>query len=135
MESLLNIDEAIKLLSIEAARTADIRSIRLDQIIERLNRVKAGDYYNSNDLSTDEQEANSMEALRKHVIENFDDEYVRTQKQECACELFRCKVDNEGEGYYFTGYTSLPGVDFETYHNFYDNRDECICGKESAGEL
>lgn len=45
------------------------------------------------------------------------------------CITLRRKIDNEGTGYFYSHYTTVP-VGYDTYEVFVDDEETCYCGQD-----
>ena len=50
-----------------------------------------------------------------------------------SCQALRAKIENEGTGYFYHSYTTVP-CDYDLYEEFVHDRDECWCGNNCYDE-
>lgn len=80
--------------------------------------------------------AEKLSAIRDHIngsLKGYDyDNEMKTLKTYILdewgnCDNLRSKIENEGTGYFYSEYTSVP-VSWDIYNEFCENEDDCFCG-------
>ena|ERR1700677_636670 len=115
---------ALSLLTSATDTGTEQEQSRLQAIIEKLERLRDGILYHEDDKTRSEVEQEHKHALVKHILEEW-----------ANCQEMRSKIDNEGLGYFYYTYTSVP-CPYDLYQTFARSED-CWCGnceEESENE-
>jgi|SRR5579885_21272 len=115
-----NLTIVLNYLKFEKSKHKDIKAVRLEGIIFKLQRFMEGNFTHIEDLTMEEKDTEEGANLKKHILQYYEGE-------DNPCENFRCKIDSEGPAYYFYDYCTVEGVSFETFYGFFKST-ECICG-------
>lgn len=107
--------QALELLKEQYEASSGVKKLRLETIVEKLQRVIDGDYDHKDDLTDQEKYENEVETMTKYIVEEWGN-----------CEDLRMKIGNEGLGYFYNSYAEVP-VSFEVYEEFASS-EICWCG-------
>lgn len=105
---------ALNLLQTQLSKGSDIQIIRLETIIEKLDRLCKNNLYEVTDLTSQERKEIEIKNLRAHIAKDGNGN----------CNDVRWKAGNTEDYYY--DYTTVEGVSFETFREFTLGHD-CYC--------
>lgn len=90
-----------------------ITSLLKDVPNDRLAEIR--DSLNDRLALHDQQKEDAV--LSEWIVESYGD-----------CLSLRMKIDNEGTGYFYSSYTTVP-VNWDTYEQFVEDCESCYCGQ------